>query len=117
MTMPTRSRDFPWRLLRKFLIQSIVLFIIVFSTVYFIFKYRILADLKKLFPAVGWDSFTNTVFIIVTASSLALFLGMMTYVYFELLAPLGVLFSRVKAIRDEKDEDDSDLYSISNFSI
>lgn len=99
------TKNFPWRLLKKFLIKSSILFAAVFLCLHWSFKFLFVEDLQKLFPQMEWDSFLNTVLLLLFGSSLVLFVGMIAFVFFELLVPLGVLYSRVKAIREQKEDE------------
>ncbi len=103
--MQIRTKNFPWRLLRKFLFKSSILFVVVFAGLYFVFQNLFLSDLQTLFPQMEWQSFLNTVLLLILGSSLVLFSGMIAFVFIELLVPLGVLYSRVKAIREQKEDE------------
>lgn len=60
-----------------------------------------------------WNELLNIMFLLTLGSSLTVFLGMLTFVFAELLSPLGVLYARVKSLsapkHQEEETDDEEL--------
>jgi two-component system phosphate regulon sensor histidine kinase PhoR len=94
---------FPWKLLRKILLKSTILFVAIVVLVFAVFRWIFLQDLKELFPQVEWVSFLNIMFFMILGSSFALFAGIVAFVFVEFLIPLGVLYARVKSIEAHSD--------------
>lgn len=93
-----RNPHFPWRLLRTILLRSFVLLTIVIAVVFVTIRYVFLRDLEAYFPTVEWNNFLNGLLLLILASALVLFAGIVAFVFVELLVPLGMLYAKVKAI-------------------
>lgn len=104
--MSDKKIYFPWELFKKFIFRSAILFGFVFLSLYGLFRYVFLKELQIHFPGIEWVDFLKTLFVVVFASSLVIFTGIVTFVYAELLQPFGVLYSRIKSIYEQKSEDE-----------
>lgn len=84
---------------------------LVYGLLYFVLRWFFLEDLKSFFPGIEWNHFLGLVFLLFSGGGVLLFTGMMAFVYFELLIPMGILFSRLKRIHIQEDASEEELES------
>lgn len=105
-----KNPHFPKRLLKKFLWKSTILFLLIYTGLLLLFRYVFLEDLGSALPGVDWNHFLSIIFLLFIGASLALFVGLMAFVVFELFLPMGVLFGRLKRFNNiEEDVSEDEL--------